>query len=173
MKIMLFAYIFVDFYERFPEGHVGTSERIKMMLAKRDIKKEEAPFQSDIDMARFMQIALWPVIKKITDSFSTPLSFLEDGLEFQISDNGPMGFVKETAEKFNIEITLDDIPRKYFVTLKLDENLTNYTNEKSDLIFVLTEESEGIEFSKRTFTIKELEQEGRDQFIMQQFRAKL
>jgi len=150
-----------------PESYNRLPNDIKIMFAKRHIEPAHPLFQSDTDEAKFMLLALWPVTRKISDCFSTPLGFLRDGLVFKVSDE-PTGFIKETARQLGITITLNDIPAKYYVTLKVD---TKLPEENSDLVFVLTEESEGVEFSKMTFTIKELTQEMLHQLMPS--RAKL
>jgi hypothetical protein len=126
-----------------------------MMHARMDMEQGKQ-FLSEEEAFKFVMLALWPIKDKITDSFSKPDWFLEYGLYFQLSDYEPMGVLSETAEKMGLNITLNDVPSKYYIYLKLDKELTN---EKSDLVFVLTEKSNNVEFSKKTFTIKELEQE--------------
>ncbi len=117
---------------------------------------ENKPFLSNADTAKFFPAALLLVTTKISSAFSTSSNFMDSGLCFQISDCEPMGFVHDAAKQTGIDLTSDHIPSKYFVHFKGD---LEQTREKAEVVFVLTEESEGIEFSKSTFTIAELQQE--------------
>jgi hypothetical protein len=119
-----------------------------------DIEKGKSRFLSDEDTARFKLAALDAVKKEIAGSFSRPHQLIDGGLSFQVSGNEPTGFVLKAA--VGIDLTLKDIPSRYYIHLKLDEKLTQ---EKSDLVFVLTETSEGVEFSKTSFTVRQLEQD--------------
>ncbi len=118
------------------------------------MESEKTQFLSDEQAERFQEEALRPVEAAISDSFSEPDEFLEDGTRFHLSEYRPMGFLAETAEEIGLELTVLDVPPKYCVRLKLDKALTQ---EKSDLVFALTEESDKVEFSRKTFTISELE----------------
>lgn len=134
-------------------AHENILFRQTMMHAKMEMGK---PFLSNIQAAQFQLGALWPIKKAIANSFSTAEQFLESGLCFKLSDYEPMGFLKEVAEKIALELNLTHVPPKYYVYLRLDRELTQ---EKSDLVFVLTEESEGVEFTRKNFSLSELEQE--------------
>lgn len=98
--------------------------------------------------------ALWPIKKQINQSFSVPETFLSYGVRFLLSDYEPEGFLAETAEKVGIDLSLIHVPPKYSITLELDKEAW-----MSDLAFVLKEKSEGVEFSKTSFKVAELEKE--------------
>ena len=70
-----------------------------------------------------------------------------------ISDYDPSDFISEAATKSGFELTLLDVPLKYFVELKLDKELTQ---QRRELVFVLSNTSDDIEISKSTFTLNEL-----------------
>ena len=138
-----------------PEGPMSVDMCITMMCAKIEIEKGRGRFFSDEKASEFMREALWPVKQKIAESFSES-DFFKTALELQISDYNPMGFVVGAAGRIRVLLTVNDVPIKYYLILKLDEQLTQ---EKSDLVFSLTEKSEGVEFSKQTFTVRELEEQ--------------
>jgi hypothetical protein len=133
-----------------PKGPKGKMMCLTMMNAKMDVERGKEQFFSDKVATRFMLSALGPVKTKIIESFSTPSFFVESGLNFQISDYEPMGFVREIAEEMGIDLTLNDVPSKYYVRLELDEKLTQ---EKADLVFAIIQQSDGVIFSQKTFTI--------------------
>ena len=136
-------------------GPMDIMMRMTMMHAKMDMEGGEAQFFSEKNAAKFLLSALWPVKEKIEKSFSRPDWFLEYGAHFQISNYEPTGFLRETSEKTGIEVTINDVPSKYYVFLKLDKELTQ---QKSELVFSLTQKSDGVEFAQETFTLTELMQ---------------
>jgi len=117
-------------------------------------KKENKQFNPEEHGERFLSIVLSPVEDAIKDSFSRPEWFLDNGIEFQISDNKPVGVLKKTAEEIDIIMGVNDVPTNYYIHLQLDKELAQ---KGSELVFALIQKSEGVEFSNKTFTIKELE----------------
>lgn len=116
----------------------------------------KAQFLSDKDTAKFLAVSLELIKKDITASLSISDLFFEEGAYIELSDYEPKGVLKKTAKQIGVKITQLEVPMRYYIFLKLDLELTH---EKSDLVFSLTEKSEGVEFSKKTFTLKELEEE--------------
>ena len=139
----------------------GIEQATLLLSAKQAISNGKRQFLSKLDASRFVMTALWPVKSAIRESFSTPSAFLRDGLFFQLSDYEPEGFLAETAEKMGIALNFTDVPTKYCVRLKLDNELTN---EKSDLVFSIIEQSHGVIFPETYFTVKELEEKFYSQF---------
>lgn len=136
-------------------GPMAIIMRMNIKSAQEDIKEGKSQFLSELKAAEFLSLALHPIKDAITERLSTPDSFIQSGTLFKLSDYDPAGFLKETADKMGLDITMNDVPNKYYVFLTLDKEATQ---EKSELVFALTERSQDVEFSNRKFTISELEQ---------------
>ncbi|NGX38240.1 MAG: hypothetical protein K1000chlam2_01412, partial [Chlamydiae bacterium] len=87
-------------------------------------------------------------------------SFQRDGFPLEISKYHPnitfkemaqLGVLQELAKENKLGLTPLEAPNKWKILLTLDKELTQ---EKAELVFSLTQTSNGIEFSKETFTIK-------------------
>ena len=102
---------------------------------------------------------LFPVREKIRQSFSTPADFLEQGMRLELTDYHPVGILAESAEEIGLKITLLDVPPRYEIEMKLDQELTR---ERGKLVFTLIQTSGGVELSKESFTIQELEKAHRE-----------
>ena len=140
------------------KGEKSGPEHTMMLLAMMDVSNQESQqfFSGTIDTSKFRNTMLWSVTGAIKNTFSNPMMFLRFGERFQLSDYDPMGVLKEALNRSGIDVTLMNVPPKYDVCLKLDQELTQ---QKSELVFTLIKISEGIEFSRENFTIEELEQE--------------
>lgn len=123
--------------------------------ADEDMEKGKR-FLTEDQAGSFLLYLLWPVKDLITGGFSRPHHFVKAGVTFEISDYEPTEMINKIAKKIGVEITLVQVPHKYSIYLKLDEKLTS---EKSQLVFNLIGVSQGVEVSKETFTINELEEE--------------
>jgi hypothetical protein len=89
---------------------------------------------------------------KITYVFSLADSFIEQGWSLQISDYDPTEFLAKIAKKAGIQITLADIPWKYFIHLKIDKKRWL---EEEQLCFELTETSKNVEFCQTVITLSD------------------
>jgi hypothetical protein len=132
--------------------------RWTMIIGNMAMKSGNTKFLSDTDFVKFCSAAESSIKPTITDLFSKPDSFFESGIVFDISDSDcePRGFLSIIAQKNSIDLTSIDIPSEYAIYLKLNKDLTL---EKSELVFVITQTSEDVEFSRTIFTIEELEQQ--------------
>jgi len=128
---------------------------LELMLAMDDSPIAEKEFLSNDDCKRFLLSILKPLTDALEDSFAKPNDFLEFGTIVQISDDLPMGILKETANNLKIDITENDVPSKYYIYLKLDRESMQ---QEAELVFALTAECNGIKFSEETFTIQDLEE---------------
>lgn len=129
------------------------------MLRQSVAESGEEKFLSDKEKGFFLQAALNHFKERITASFSMPQDFLDSQLAFKLSEYEPMGILKEVASNVKIALSLVDVPCRYYISLKLDQELTQ---KKADLVFTIIEESEDVEFSKISFTITDLEKSWSD-----------
>ncbi len=136
-------------------------QRLTIIHAKMAMNSGNTKFLSDTDFVKFCLAAATSIKPIITDSFSRPNWFLESGILFEISDSDfePRGFLSVSARKIGIDLTSCDVPSEYAIYLKLDKDLML---ENPELVFVLIGTSEGVVISRKTFTIKELEQQFHD-----------
>jgi hypothetical protein len=149
--------------DRLFETKIGKIDTWQIDLIGREILHQLLPilvskdknFPSENIRERFSRILLWHIKEAIVKSFATPLGFLRDGLSFQLSANEPTEMVKRIAQVVALDINLFHVPAHYRIALHIDALLSQ---EQSELVFSLTESSENIELSKRTFTIESLEQ---------------
>ncbi len=136
--------------------------RESMMVMMQDtsleqvVQQENPDFFSHTEFEDFTALMLPPITACIQKLFSIPLSFLDDGMSIQLSDYGPEKILSDVCKKMDVEITAADVPRKYHIQLNLNKE---FSQELSTLVFVLIQKSNGVEFSKRIFTIEELEAE--------------
>lgn len=134
---------------------------LRMMLTQAKAGKKNTKQLFSLDqLGQFYIKALQPIKSEIAAAFSNSSLFEEFGLYFKLSDDEPMGILAQMSKELNLDITMLDVPQKYQIHLKLDPELTK---QKSDLVFAMTEESDGVEFSRTTFTIEELEHWGKEE----------
>lgn len=116
-------------------------------------EEEEKPFLSQEETSKFLCCASDLIKKDIQNLLSTPPRFLTEEIHWELSDYYPQGILAQTAEKIGLQLSVNDVPAKYSILFKLDENLTQLN---SDLVFHLTEISDKKELSNDTFTIPDL-----------------
>lgn len=127
---------------------------LQRRAANEKMKEGGAEFFSEEDYGKFYMAILGPLKDLISEKFSMPSSFLERGLYDRLSDYRPEGILAKTAREIGINLDSKHVPLRYDIHLILDKALSQ---KHATLVFSLTEKSDGVEFSKRTFTIEQLE----------------
>jgi hypothetical protein len=135
---------------------------LKGLIQSTALRAANRPFLTDEQTLKLMNSLLSSVKQKITQSFSTPGGFVDGGLFFQISDRREecepettiADFVSKGAKKAGITLSEENVPTQYCVRLELDQKLTQ---EKQALIFAVSQQSEGVEFARMTFSLRDLE----------------
>ena len=138
----------------------GASPAAKLMMQLLN-KRGQQQFLSVENEMKFLGEGISVIGEEIKKAFSNPESFLRDGVLLKLSESGtagnyPIGSLQEIAAKISLTITGIDVPDQYRIRLKLDPEATQ---QKNNLVFSLTEESQHVELSKITFTIQELEED--------------
>lgn len=134
--------------------HADMMRRLELVAARSAIDAGKGLFLSETDASQFLLAILWPMKEQIRNAFAFPENFLSRGTSFKISDYEPVGVVKEVAKKMGMQLTLLDVPLRGYFTLKLDQARTQ---EQSELVFSLIQQSDGVVFETQTFTLKALE----------------
>lgn len=126
------------------------------MAAEKEVEISGIEFLSGSKSADFITAMLSLIKNAISKNFSTPSQFLTSGLDFKLSEHNPEGILAETAKKIRIDINMNQVPIRYYIHLRIDKALSQ---QQSKLVFSFTEESDGVEFDKHTFTVEQLEQD--------------
>lgn len=125
------------------------------------LKSPNRPFLSNDQALQLKTAASSWIRNKITQSFSIPMGFIEEGLSFQISKKSEepqsemavADFIANPAQKNGIKLSDANVPSQFCIRLELDQKSTQ---SKNILVFALIMQSEGIAFSTETFTLEEL-----------------
>ncbi len=112
------------------------------------------PFLSDSEAVKLFGVTSSLLSALITHDFSTPSNFLQSGMHLRLSDYEPETILNTCARKVGIDLNLTNVAAKWHLDLKIDQELTQ---RESVLVFLLLETSAGVEISRQTFTIGELE----------------
>jgi hypothetical protein len=120
------------------------------------------PFLSDIEAVKLFGVTSSLLSALITHDFSTPQTFLQSGMHIRLSDHEPETILNTIAQKVGIDLNLTNVAAKWHLDLKIDQELTQrksdvYFTHRCNLVFLLLETSAGVEISRQTFTIGELE----------------
>jgi len=136
----------VDLNNRIMEKH--------LMTGRMAMQTHSLHFFSGPESLLFMKTAIEPIKAVITGSFSTPVEFLQNGKTFSVSNCGPTDFLQSIAGTMKIHLNETNTPENYSIHLSLSREVIN---DRSELVFCITEKSEGTVFSTTTFTAEELE----------------
>lgn len=135
-------------------------EKFLMMLqndaVEAAVQRGDQKLLSEEKHHSFVMQICFDIKEKIAESFSTPVNFIDQGIQFSLFKYEPEGILKKTAESLEIEILPIYAPQNYFIEFKVDIALSN---QQQALVFSVIEKSRDIEFDRDTFTIAKLEEE--------------
>lgn len=104
------------------------------------IKANKPVVFTDEEQKRLQAKLLGPMKQAITEAFSIPDKFLNEGIQWTLSEQNPCGILETAAEEAALVIEEIHVPSSYRLSLTLNEG---------DNAFCLTASSDGIEFEKK------------------------